>query len=112
MQTIPRIREAFWTDVKVTGGELELNQALEQAGRVADFLEFSELMCVDALARDESCGCHFRDEHQTEEGEARRDDDNYRHVSAWEWNGLGERATKHNEELEFEYVKLAQRSYK
>ena len=94
-------------------GENEsFNQSLEKAGRVADFFELAELMCRDALDREESCGGHFRLEHQTPEGEALRDDENFAHVSAWEWNGPDSEATKHKEELEFEHVALAQRSYK
>jgi succinate dehydrogenase / fumarate reductase flavoprotein subunit len=98
--------------VRVPGSAETFNQSLEKAGRVADFFELAELMCRDALDREESCGGHFRVEHATEDGEALRDDENYRHVSAWEWNGEGVAATKHREDLEFEYVKLAQRSYK
>jgi succinate dehydrogenase / fumarate reductase flavoprotein subunit len=109
---IPEIREEFWKNVRVLGGGEELNQELEKAGRVADFLEFNELMCRDALVRDESCGGHFREEHQTGEGEAERDDENFCHVSAWEFKGVGEEPVEHREPLEFEYVKLAVRSYK
>ena len=109
---IPRIREEFWADVRVPGTGLELNQELEKAGRVADFLEFAELMCRDALDRDESCGGHFREEHQTADGEAKRDDERYAHVSAWEYTGPGNDPRLHKEPLVFEYVKLATRSYK
>jgi succinate dehydrogenase / fumarate reductase flavoprotein subunit len=109
---IPALREEFYADVRVPGSAETFNQSLEKAGRVADFFELAELMCRDALDREESCGGHFRVEHATEDGEALRDDENYRHVSAWEWNGEGVAATKHREDLEFEYVKLAQRSYK
>ena len=109
---IPALREEFWNDVKVTGSALTLNQSLERAGRVADFFELGELMCVDALNRRESCGAHFREESQTDEGEAQRDDDNYSYVSAWEWKGLGNEPTLHKEELTFENVALTQRSYK
>ncbi|MEM9291524.1 MAG: fumarate reductase/succinate dehydrogenase flavoprotein subunit [Acidobacteriota bacterium] len=109
---IPSLREEFWSDLKITGSADTLNQSLEKAGRVADFFELAELMCHDALDRDESCGAHFRLEHQTEEGEALRDDENYRYVSAWEFTGSGEAPILHKEELEFEYVKLTQRSYK
>lgn len=108
---IPELRDEFWTNVNVLGGDEEYNVALEKAGRVADFLEFAELMCVDALQRDESCGAHFREEHQTDDGEAKRNDDEYRYVSAWEYQ-LGEQPVLHKEELEFENVKLATRSYK
>ncbi|NIP43819.1 MAG: fumarate reductase/succinate dehydrogenase flavoprotein subunit [candidate division Zixibacteria bacterium] len=109
---IPKIRDEFWENVKVVGENEELNQCLERAGRVVDFLEFAELMCEDALDRDESCGGHFREEHQTEEGEALRDDENYAHVSAWEFTGVGKKPNLHKEPLEFKEVHLAQRSYK
>jgi succinate dehydrogenase / fumarate reductase flavoprotein subunit len=108
---IPRIREEFWRDVRVPGGGADLNQELEKAGRVADFLEFGELMCLDALDRDESCGGHFREEHQTD-GEAKRDDERFAHVSAWEYTGPTSAPRLHTEPLVFEYVKLATRSYK
>ncbi|MEL6187657.1 MAG: FAD-binding protein, partial [Myxococcota bacterium] len=106
------LREEFWSDVNVTGTQETYNQALERAGRVADFLEFAEMMAEDALMRDESCGGHFREEHQTEEGEARRDDENFAFVGAWEFTGVGNKPNLHKESLEFEYVKLTQRSYK
>ncbi len=109
---IPEIRERFWRDVRVTGTGESLNQELERAGRVADFLEFAELICVDALDRNESCGGHFREEHQTDDGEAKRDDDRFAHVSVWEYTGRGNAPALHKEPLEFEYVQLAQRSYK
>jgi succinate dehydrogenase / fumarate reductase, flavoprotein subunit len=112
MEEIPKIREEFWKEVIVPGGSKELNQSLEKAGRVADFLEFAEVTCLDALTREESCGGHFREEHRTEEGEAKRDDDNFSHVSAWEYMGEGQRPKEHREQLSFEYVKLTQRSYK
>ncbi|RME21810.1 MAG: fumarate reductase/succinate dehydrogenase flavoprotein subunit [Deltaproteobacteria bacterium] len=112
LQRIPEIRAEFWENVSVPGTRGELNQVLERANRVADFLEFAELMALDALHREESCGGHFRVEHQTEEGEAKRDDENFRYVAAWEFNGVGERPTLHKEPLEFRYVKLTQRSYK
>jgi succinate dehydrogenase / fumarate reductase flavoprotein subunit len=112
LEKIPALREEFWQDLKILGNDTELNQVLEQAGRVADFLEFAEVMCEDALQRDESCGAHFREEHQTEEGEALRDDENFTHVSAWEFKGVGSRPEMHKEELEFENVQLTQRSYK
>ena len=108
---IGALRGEFETDLRVLGESDTLNQSLEKAGRVADFFELAELMCRDALHREESCGGHFRIEHQTDEGEARRDDDNYSFVSAWQWNDSGE-PILHKEELDFEYVKLAQRSYK
>jgi succinate dehydrogenase / fumarate reductase, flavoprotein subunit len=109
---IPALREEFHQDVRVLGSGDSLNSSLEKAGRVADFFELAELMCHDALHREESCGGHFREEHQTEDGEARRDDENFAFVSAWEWQGLDGAPTLHEEALEFEYVKLTQRSYK
>ncbi|OFY70846.1 MAG: succinate dehydrogenase flavoprotein subunit [Bacteroidetes bacterium RIFCSPLOWO2_12_FULL_37_12] len=109
---IKNLRAEFWKDVNVTGGEMELNQALEKAGRVADFLELGELMANDALQRNESCGGHFREEYQTEENEARRDDENYAYVSAWEYSGEGKEEIMHKEPLIFENVKPTQRSYK
>jgi succinate dehydrogenase / fumarate reductase flavoprotein subunit len=112
IEKIAEMREEFWQNVSVLGDGTELNQALEHAGRVADFLEFAELMCLDALDRNESCGGHFRLEHQTKEGEALRDDENYCHVSAWEYAGPNARPNLRKEPLSFEYVKLSQRSYK
>jgi succinate dehydrogenase / fumarate reductase flavoprotein subunit len=109
---IPALRDAFWRTVNVPGSDAELNQALEKAGRVADFLELGELMCRDALHREESCGGHFREEHQTEDGEARRDDERFAYVAAWEYAGADRPQQLHKETLEFEYVHLAQRSYK
>ena len=112
LEEIPRLREAFWREVNVPGSDRELNQALERAGRVADFFELAELMCRDALHREESCGGHFREEHQTEDGEARRDDERFAYVAAWEYVGPGQPQRLHREPLDFEYVHLAQRSYK
>jgi len=109
---IPKLRAEFWRDVTVLGDGESLNQSLEKAGRVADFLELGELMCRDALHREESCGGHFREEHQTPEGEAMRDDENFRYVAAWEWSGEDAEPVLHKEHLEFENVHLAQRSYK
>ena len=109
---IPAIREEFWQNVKVPGTGAELNMGLEKAMRVADFLEFAEVMAYDALERDESCGAHFREEHQSGEGEAVRNDADYSHVAAWEFKGVGEKPKRHREELEFENVALAVRSYK
>jgi succinate dehydrogenase flavoprotein subunit len=109
---IPPLREEFHADVRVLGENESFNQSLEKAGRVADFLEFAELMCLDALHREESCGGHFRVEHQTEEGEALRNDDEFAYVAAWEFTGVGEKPVLHKEELGFEAVELAQRSYK
>ncbi len=109
---IPALREEFWADVRVPGSGDTLNSSLEKAGRVADFLELGELMVRDALDRRESAGGHFREESQTEEGEALRQDDDYSYVSAWEWQGEGTAQQLHKEALEFDYVKLTQRSYK
>jgi succinate dehydrogenase / fumarate reductase flavoprotein subunit len=109
---IPQLREEFWSQVTVPGSGAELNQSLEYAGRVADFLEFGELMCRDALERNESCGCHYREEFQTEEGEAKRNDADFAHVAVWEHQGEGKPAIRHKEELTFENIHLAQRSYK
>lgn len=106
------IREEFWKDVRVLGGEEELNQSLEKAGRVADFIEFGQLMCMDALERNESCGGHFRVEYQTPEGEALRDDEHYFHVSAWKFTGDGNAPEMIKEPLHYETVQLATRSYK
>jgi succinate dehydrogenase / fumarate reductase flavoprotein subunit len=108
---IPALREEFWKDVRVLGGA-SLNQSLEKAGRVADFFELGELMVRDALHREESCGGHFREEHQTEEGEALRDDDHFAYVGAWEWTGKGNEPQLHKEPLDFKNVHLTQRSYK
>nr|MBA2457531.1 fumarate reductase/succinate dehydrogenase flavoprotein subunit [Gemmatimonadales bacterium] len=112
LDRIPQLREEFWRDVNVPGSDASLNQALEKAGRVADFLELGELMCRDALHREESCGGHFREEHQTEDGEARRDDECFAYVAAWEYCGPNAPPRLHKEPLNFEYVHLAQRSYK
>lgn len=109
---IPEMREQFWNDLQVSGAGEEFNQELEKAGRVADFFEFAELLCRDALDREESCGGHFRVEHQTEEGEAKRDDEHFAHVSAWEFTGVGHEPVLHKKPLVFEYVNLTQRSYK
>jgi succinate dehydrogenase / fumarate reductase flavoprotein subunit len=109
---IANLREEFGANLKVTGQAEELNQQLEKAGRVADFFELAELMCIDALHREESCGGHFRAEHQTEDGEALRDDENFAYVGAWEFTGTGSKPVLHKEELEYEYVHLTQRSYK
>ncbi len=111
IQEIKALREEFWKDVKVVGQSNDVNQCLERAGRVADYLELGELMALDALTRNESCGGHFRVEHQYPDGEAKRDDENYAFVSAWEFEDVG-KWNLHKEELQFEYVKLAQRSYK
>jgi succinate dehydrogenase / fumarate reductase flavoprotein subunit len=109
---IPELREEFWQNVRVLGRGDETNQELEKAGRLADFFELGELMCIDALQRNESCGGHFREEYQTEDGEALRNDDEYAYVSAWQYTGDGAAPLMHKEPLTFEYVKLATRSYK
>ncbi len=109
---IGELREQFWSNVNVPGSDGEINQALEKAGRLADFFELGELMCRDALERRESCGGHFREDSQTPEGEALRDDDNFSHVAAWEYRGETEKPVRHQEQLSFEYVHPAQRSYK
>jgi succinate dehydrogenase / fumarate reductase flavoprotein subunit len=109
---IQELKEEYWQNVTVPGSGSEVNQQLENAGRVADFLELGELMCIDALNRNESCGGHFREEYQTPEGEAQRDDENYSYVAAWEYKGPGAAPVLHKEPLSFEYVKPAQRSYK
>ena len=112
LEEIPRLRSEFWRDVNVPGSDGELNQALERGGRVADFFELAELMCRDALHREESCGGHFREEYQTHDGEALRDDALFAYVAAWEYRGDGVEPALHREPLDFEYVHLAQRSYK
>ena len=112
LAAIPDIRERFWKEVRVPGSGDNLNQSLEKAGRVADFLEFAEIMCWDALRRDESCGAHYRSEHTTEDGEAKRNDEDFSFVSVWEFKGVGEEPALHKEPLEFENVKLSTRSYK
>ncbi|MBV8933426.1 MAG: FAD-binding protein, partial [Kutzneria sp.] len=108
---IPALREEYWQRVKVPSGGRRFNQELEKAGRVADFLELAELMCVDALHRTESCGSHFRTESQTDDGEARRDDTNFGYVAAWEYAGVGRPPVLHREELGFSYFEPTQRSY-
>jgi succinate dehydrogenase / fumarate reductase flavoprotein subunit len=112
LERIPALREEFWSNLNVLGGGSEINQSLEKAGRVADFIELGELMCRDALERRESAGGHFREEYQTPEGEAQRDDTNFCHVAAWEYAGEGQAPVRNVEPLEFEHVHLAQRSYK
>ncbi|HMI54865.1 MAG TPA: fumarate reductase/succinate dehydrogenase flavoprotein subunit, partial [Gemmatimonadaceae bacterium] len=112
LEIIPQLREEFWRDVRVPGEGAELNQTLEHAGRVADFLELGELMCRDALHREESCGGHFRTEHQTPDGEALRDDERFAYVAAWEWAGEGKPQVLNKEPLVYENIKLSQRSYK
>ncbi|MDQ8199631.1 fumarate reductase/succinate dehydrogenase flavoprotein subunit [Pelagicoccus enzymogenes] len=112
IKLIPELRKEFWADVRVPGEGKELNQSLESAGRVGDFLELGELMCRDALTREESCGGHFREEHQYEDGEAKRDDENFAHVAAWEYKGEDQEPVRHTEQLVYESVKFATRSYK
>src|SRR6201993_2109217 len=112
LQKIPSLREEFWRNLNLQGGDMELNQSLELAGRVADFLEFAELMCLDALEREESCGGHFREEYQTKEGEAVRNDADFCHVAAWQYTGVDSKPVCNVEPLIFENVKLATRSYK
>ena len=111
LDLIPKLREQFWSDVTVLGERDTFNQSLEKAGRVADFLEFGELLCRDALVREESCGGHFRVEHQ-EGGEAKRDDERFCHAAVWEYQGPDRKPLRHVEPLVFETVHLAQRSYK
>jgi len=106
------LREEFWKNVNVSGSAAELNQNLEHAGRVADFLEFGELLCLDALQRNESCGGHFRSEYQTEDGEAKRDDEHYAYVAAWEYAGEGKAPILNKEPLVYEEVHMSTRSYK
>jgi len=112
LELIPALREEFWDEVCICGGPKELNVALEQAGRVADFMDFGELLVRDALTREESCGAHFREEHQTADGEAARDDARFAHVAAWEWTGDGREPLRHREPLDFESIPLAERNYK
>ncbi|MEM1416821.1 MAG: fumarate reductase/succinate dehydrogenase flavoprotein subunit [Myxococcota bacterium] len=112
LEEIPKLKERFHREVRVLGGPDGMNQNLERAGRVADLIELGELMCIDALTREESCGGHFREEHQTDEGEAKRNDEEFSFVSAWEYTGDTAAPTLHKEELTFEYVKPTMRSYK
>ena len=112
LQKLPSIQEKFWNNVYIPGTGQELNQSLERAGRLADFLEFAEIMIRDALVREESCGCHLREESQTEENEAKRDDENFSFVSVWENKGDSETPAMHKEALTFTNVTPSQRSYK
>ena len=112
LQKIPALREEFWANVKVPGSTDTLNQSLEQAGRVADFLELGELLCRDALTREESCGGHFREEYQYPDGECKRDDVNFAHVAAWEYQGDGKTPLRNIEPLNYEFTKMSVRSYK
>jgi succinate dehydrogenase / fumarate reductase flavoprotein subunit len=112
LQLIKNLRGEFWEDVLVPGSDKDFNKSLEKAGRLADSLEFAEIMVFDALTRNESCGSHFRTEFQTEEGEAKRDDENFCHAAVWEYQGEGKKPAFHKEPLVFENVELSQRSYK
>jgi succinate dehydrogenase / fumarate reductase, flavoprotein subunit len=112
LELIPPLRERFWKNVRVPGGSRDYNQELEKAQQVADFLELGQLMVEDALQREESCGCHFREEFETEEGEPKRDDNRFSFVSGWEFQGEGKTPRLHKEPLSFEYAKQSQRSYK
>ncbi|MCH2026799.1 MAG: fumarate reductase/succinate dehydrogenase flavoprotein subunit, partial [Verrucomicrobiales bacterium] len=112
LKLIPELREEFWQNLKIVGNGKELNQSLENAGRVADFLEFGELMCRDALLRNESCGCHFREDHQTEENEALRNDEDFAHVAVFEYKGNDQAPELTKETIEFEALPLAARNYK
>lgn len=109
---IRNLKQEFWSNVRVTGVNEDFNQALERAGRVADFFELGELMCIDALHRRESCGGHFRGESQTEDHEALRHDDEYLYVGAWEWTGESSAPVLHREQLNYKAIELKQRSYK
>jgi succinate dehydrogenase / fumarate reductase flavoprotein subunit len=112
LKQIPALREEFWANVRVPGSAETLNQSLEQAGRVGDFLEFGELVCLDALKREESCGGHFREEYQYPDGECKRDDVNYAHVAAWEHQGPNQAPIRNVEPLNYEFVKMSVRNYK
>ncbi|HEV7785042.1 MAG TPA: FAD-binding protein, partial [Thermoanaerobaculia bacterium] len=112
LELIPALREEFWSNLRLLGGSNQLNQELEKANRLGDYFELAELMCVDALERDESCGSHLREEHQDQLGEALRDDDHFSYVSSWQWNGVGKAPALNKEPLQFEFVKPSQRSYK
>jgi len=112
LERIPQLREEFWQNVSIPGEPNTLNKNLEYAGRVADYLEFGEVLAMDALERRESCGGHFREEYQTPDNEARRDDEQFAHVAAWEYRGPDQAPVRHVEPLEFEYVHPTQRSYK
>jgi succinate dehydrogenase / fumarate reductase flavoprotein subunit len=112
LQQIPALREEFWSNVRVPGSADTLNQSKEQAGRVADFIELGELMCLDALTREESCGGHFREEHQHPDGECKRDDEKFGHVAAWEFQGAAQGPLRNIEPLDYEFVKMSVRNYK
>jgi succinate dehydrogenase / fumarate reductase flavoprotein subunit len=112
LKQIPALREEFWASVTVPGSADTLNQSLEQAGRVADFLELGELLCLDALTREESCGGHFREEYQYPDGECKRDDEKFAHVAAWEFQGAGNAPLRNVEPLNYEFTKMTVRNYK
>ena len=112
LKLIPALREEFWANVTVPGSAATLNQSLEQAGRVADFIELGELLCLDALTREESCGGHFREEHQYPDGECQRDDEKFAHVAAWEFQGAGKLPLRNIEPLNYEFTKMSVRNYK
>ena len=112
LEKIPKLRDEFWSNLRVAGDSNHFNQALEHAGRVGDFMDFGELMCQDALAREESCGCHLREEYQTEENEAKRNDDDFAFVSVFEHKGDGQKPELNKEALSFEAFPLATRNYK
>jgi succinate dehydrogenase / fumarate reductase flavoprotein subunit len=112
LRELATLREEFWATVKVPGSADTLNQSLEKAGRVADFIELGELMCLDALTREESCGGHFREEHQYPDGECKRDDEHFAHVAAWEYQGPGKEPLRNVEPLNYEFVKMSLRNYK
>ena len=112
LRRIPEIRDEFWNNVNILGDGNDLNPSLEYAGRVADFLEFAEMLALDALMREESCGGHFREEYQTQDGEALRDDERFAYVAAWEFKGTDQYPQLHQEPLIYEDIKMTQRSYK
>ena len=112
LNIIPQLRDEFWSNLRINGTGEHLNQSLEHAGRLADFFDLAQLMCLDALTREESCGGHFREEHKTEEGEALRDDLDFAHVSVWDFQGPVESPALHEEPLTFRALPLAQRNYK
>lgn len=112
LDEIAALRERFWSRARLGGGASVLNIALEKAGRVADFLEFAELLVVDALTREESCGGHFREEHQSADGEAVRDDENFSHIAAWQFRGVGAAPALYREDLAFETLQPTERSYR
>jgi succinate dehydrogenase / fumarate reductase flavoprotein subunit len=112
LDRVREIRDAFWSDLKIEPGDAGINQTLENASRISDFLELAELMCRDALEREESCGCHLREEHKTEEGEAVRDDRRHANVQVWDWRGEGVEPTMQTEDLRFDDIEPVTRSYK